>query len=100
MRHTSFSLTVMVAATVALGAPLRAQTPEVIFCEIPASPKSVIPGAVDSGGSPTTTNFKAIEDFSVSPDGSAWMIKGRNQLGSNDETTLVLGAGTTGLMFA
>jgi hypothetical protein len=46
------------------------------------------------------TNFKALEDFRVSHDGEAWVLKGRSQLGSELETCLLLGAGLTGDMFA
>jgi hypothetical protein len=78
-----------------------AQDLEVVYCEIPSSPKSSVPGALDEiTGLPEATNFRAIEDLFLSPGGTAWMIKGRTQQGSNEENILLLGAGTGGTMFS
>ena len=77
-----------------------AQTPEVIFTEIVSSSTSDIPGALDLSGLPVATKWRAMEDLRLSHDGSQWMLKGRTQLGSDLETILVLGSGTTGTMFA
>ena len=73
---------------------------EVIYCEIPTDPRSTVPGAQDAGGNPVVTKFKALEDFRVSHDGDAWILKGRSQLGSELEACLLLGSGLTGDMFA
>lgn len=73
---------------------------QVIYSEIDGHPTAQVPGALDAGGLPVATEFKAIEDFSVSYDGTAWMVKGRNELGANFEANLTLGAGSTGDMFA
>ena len=88
-------------ALVLLSAASRAQDLEVLFCEIPSSPKSVVPGALDDiTGLPEATNFRAIEDVILSPGGTAWLLKGRTQQGSNEENILLLGAGTSGTMFS
>jgi hypothetical protein len=73
---------------------------EVIYCEIPTDPRSTVPGAKDAGGNPVVTKFKALEDFRVSHDGEAWVLKGKSQLGSELENCLLLGSGLTGDMFA
>src|SRR5688572_11341445 len=91
---------VVLAALALAPATARAQQLEVIFCEIPTSPKSVVPGALDVGGLPEATNFKALEDFFVSPDGTTWMLKARTQQGADEENILLLGSGTGGTMFA
>ena len=71
---------------------------EVIFSEAPGHPTAQVPGAKDLAGNPATTEFKALETLSVSPDGSYWIVKGRNWLGSDLETMLLLGSGATGDM--
>jgi hypothetical protein len=88
-------------AAAALAPATAAQQLEVIYCEIPTSPKSVVPGALDDAtGLPEATNFRALEDLFVSPDGTRWMLKGRTQQGSNEENILIHGGGTSGSMFA
>lgn len=73
---------------------------QVIFSEVTGDPTAVVPGAVDLGGNPIVTEFKAIEDFFLSPDGSQWVLKGRNHGGSDIETMMLSGAGTSGAVFA
>jgi hypothetical protein len=73
---------------------------QVIFTEVPGDPTAVVPGAMDPNGDPATTEFKAMELFSISPDGSQWILKGRNYLGSDLETMLLLGSGASGSVFA
>lgn len=91
----------ILAAAIALSAVSSAQQLQVIFCEIPSSAKSVVPGALDNlTGLPEATNFRALEDLFVSPDGTRWMIKARTQQGSDEENIMLLGSGTTGAMFA
>ncbi len=72
---------------------------EVIYNKIPTSPKSVVPGAIDLNGDPAATNFRAIEDLFLSPDGTKWMLKGRTQLGSDLENIMILGGDTVGDRF-
>jgi hypothetical protein len=68
-----------------------AQQTEVLFCEIPTSPKSLVPGALDLAGAPAVTNFKSLEDLFVSADGSRWIVRGRTQQGTDLENIMVLG---------
>ena len=69
---------------------------DVIFCEIPTSSKSIVPGALDeTSGLPELTNFKSIEGLYLSPDGTQWMIKARTQQGNTEENILLRGGGTT-----
>jgi hypothetical protein len=77
------------------GAAARAspQQVEVIFCEIPTSPKSVVPGALDLNAQPEVTNFKSMEDLFVSADGSVWIVRGRTQQGTDLENICVSGSG-------
>ncbi|NUP95324.1 MAG: hypothetical protein HUU28_04090 [Planctomycetaceae bacterium] len=94
------SMNILVAAAL-FCAPASAQSLQVIYCEIPASPKSVVPGALETTtGLPEATNFRALEDLFVSPDGSRWMIKARTQQGSDEENIMLLGSGLSGTMFA
>jgi len=86
-------------AASALTATASAQTLEVVFCEIPSSAKSVVPGALNLAGAPTATNFRSIETFVLSPDASTWVLSGRTQQGSLEEIILLKGGGTSGTMF-
>lgn len=95
-------LTAALATSIALGATATALAAdiEVIYTKIPTHPSSIVPGALDLNGDPAETRFRAFEDLIGSPDGSQWLIKGRNQLGSDLETMLLLGSGTTGAVHA
>jgi len=73
---------------------------EVLYTKISTSPTSLVPGAKDLAGVPVVTNFRAMELLRVSPDGNHWVLKSRNQLGSDLETQLVYGTGNTRLMLA
>lgn len=73
---------------------------EVVFSEAPGHPTSIVPGAVDLAGEPIEVAFKAMEILSVSPDGSQWILKGRNHGASDIDTMLLLGSGTTGSVMA
>ena len=73
---------------------------EVLYCEIPTDLRSTVPGAKDASGDPVVTKFKALEDFRLSHDGDAWILKGRSQLGSELEACLLIGSGLIGDMFA
>ncbi|MCW5754510.1 MAG: hypothetical protein KIT24_07380 [Phycisphaeraceae bacterium] len=88
------------AAALALSAGAAADTITVIYTKIPGHPTSVIPGTVDLNGDPVSTNWRALEDIAVSPDGTQWVIKGRTQLGTPLETILVYGSGNSGTMYA
>jgi hypothetical protein len=100
-RTTVFRNGVLAAVSVLLLlSAARAAEIEVIFTEVPGHPTAVVPGAMDLNGDPVFTEFKALEDLSVSPDGSQWILKGRNWLGDQLETMLLIGSGTTGAVFA
>lgn len=77
-----------------------AQDIEVLYTKIDASPTSDIPGTLDLSGLPMPSKWRALEDFTVSHDGSEWVLKGRTRLGSDLETILVRGFGDTGTQFA
>jgi len=97
---TKLSLGTMAAISLLGGAAAAASTIEVIFSKKAGHPTAVIPGSVDLAGNPAASDWRALEDFSVSPDGRRWMVKGRTQLGSDLETIMVLGSGSSGTMFA
>lgn len=88
------------AGIIAISAAALAGEIEVIFTEVPGHPTAQVPGAKDLGGNPVSTEFKAMELFSVSPDGSEWVLKARNWLGSDLESMLLKGSGTSGSVFA
>jgi len=69
---------------------------EVIYSKAAGHPTANIPGTLDVNGDPAASDWRAIEDFAVGPNGRQWMVKGRTQLGSDAETILVLGAGGDG----
>jgi hypothetical protein len=88
------SMNILVAAAL-FCAPASAQSLQVIYCEIPSSPKSVVPGALETTtGLPEATNFRALEDLFVSPDGTRWMIKARTQQGTDRRTSCSSGPAT------
>jgi hypothetical protein len=89
-----------VAGALAAAAVVSAAEIEVIYSEKPGHPTAVVPGALDANGDPVFTEFKALEVLSMSPDGTQWILKGRNWLGSDLETMLLRGSGTEGAVFA
>lgn len=86
-------------AAAALCSAASAQTLEVVYCEIPASAKSVVPGALNLAGAPVVTNFRSIETFVLSPDASTWVLSARTQQGNLEEIILLKGSGVSGTMF-
>ncbi len=94
------SMFVANAAVLALTAGAAADTITVIYTKIAGHPTANIPGTVDLNGDPAASDWRALEDLAVSPDGTQWVIKGRTQLGSDLETILVYGSGNTGSMYA
>jgi hypothetical protein len=73
---------------------------EVIYSKKAGHPTANIPGTLDLSGQPVMSDWRAIEDFSVSPSGHRWMLKGRTQLGSDLETIMLLGRAVAGDAFA
>ena len=72
---------------------------EVLYSEVVASGTSLVPGALDAGGSPAVARFIALEDLHVSHDGGEWVVKGRTDQGSATDSILLRGGGATGTMF-
>lgn len=72
----------------------------IIYSEIIGHPTAVVPGARDLSGVPVVTEWKTLEDMAVSPDGSAWMVKGRSKDGTSLEIAMVQGSGLVGDMLA
>ncbi|MFM9958414.1 MAG: hypothetical protein ACKVZJ_10075 [Phycisphaerales bacterium] len=96
---------VSAAGAACIAAPALAGTPvvvdrDIIYTKIATSPTSVVPGALDLAGLPAATNFRALEDLIMSPDGSLWLLKARTQQGADSETILMMGSGLTGSAFA
>ncbi|MBK8913055.1 MAG: hypothetical protein IPM64_00395 [Phycisphaerales bacterium] len=87
-------------ALTAVSAASAALPYKVIVSEIPGHPSSVAPGATDLLGNPMFTEFKALEDLAVAPDGKKWLLKARTNAGSDLETYLVLGENLTYGYFA
>ncbi len=93
--NTAMGRGALVALVASAGGVARGDI-DVIYTKIPASSTSVVPGALDLAGAPVATNFRAFEDIRVSPDGTRWIMRGRTQLGSDLETTVLEGSGLTG----
>lgn len=93
MTHSKTRLAPLAALAFAItgSTPGHAQGIEVLYTKIDASPTSNTPWTLDLMGQSSPSKFRALEDFSVSHDGSTWVLKGRNRLGSDLETMLVLG---------
>ncbi len=87
------SLAACAGAALACSTALAGGPVEVIYTKIVSHPSSVVPDARDLSGDPATTNWRALEDIILSPDGSRWILKGRTQLGSDLENIMLLGAG-------
>lgn len=64
---------------------------EVIYTKKAGDPKAQVSGQKDLAGDPIATEWKAMEDLVVSYDGRDWVLKGRNQLGTDLETLIELG---------
>ncbi|NUQ68198.1 MAG: hypothetical protein HUU18_07970 [Phycisphaerales bacterium] len=101
MKKNVASLAALVAvAGLGVSYHAAAQSIEVIYTKIPGHPTAVVPGALDLSSQPMFTEWRAFEDMTVSPDGSKWVLKSRSQAGSDLETILIMGSGTSGTMFA
>lgn len=69
----------------------NAQNIEVLYSKIDASATSDTPWTLDLTGSPAPSKFRSIDDFTISHDGSTWVLKCTNRLGSDLANMLVLG---------
>ncbi len=72
----------------------------IIYSEIDGHPTAIVPGARDAVGDPVVTEWKSIDEFSVSPDGSMWAVGGFNELVDALNDSKVLGSGLVGDTFA
>lgn len=73
---------------------------EVIYSKIGGHPTAIVPGAVDTAGTPVVTEFRAFEQLVGSPDGTNWALRGRTQQGTASETMMMMGQGNAGLVVA
>ncbi len=69
---------------------------KVIYSEIATSSTSSVPGALDAGGNPVAAQFAAMFDLVVNHDGSQWVLRCTNNLGTTLDNMLILGSGNTG----
>lgn len=99
-RWVGFGAAVGVALVMSGGVRSSADEIQVIFSEVTGHPTATVPGALDLAGMPLATEFKAMEDFVVSPDGTQWLLKARNTAGSDLETMMLLGGGVSGTILA
>lgn len=84
----------MLTAT-AFAGPIPADF-EVIYTKKTGHAKAQVPGQKDLAGDPIASEWRALEDLIVSYDGKHWILKGRNQLGSDLETNQTLGSDLVG----
>ncbi len=89
----------LVAIAGLTGAAAAAGPVEVIYTKKAGDPKAVVPGAVDLSGNPETVEWKAMEGFVLSPDGTRWILRARTTATEDHDTGIVLGSGTGGAMF-
>ncbi len=71
---------------------------EVIFTKKAGDPKAVVPGAVNLAGQAEVVEWKAMEGFVLSPDGTTWILRARTNTTDDHDTGIVLGSGMTGSM--
>jgi len=74
--------------------------PNVIYSEVAAAPSGSVPGALGAGAVPVATNWLAIEEVVVRPDGGQWIVKGRTTQATTNDSILMIGSGLSGTMFA
>jgi len=79
------------AALLLATSPVTAQDIEVLYTKIDASTTSDTPWTLDLGGASAPSKFRSIDDFTVSHDGSTWVLKCTNRLGDDLRNMLVLG---------
>ncbi len=62
-----------------------------MYSKITADPTSNTPWTLDASGSVTPSKWRRILDFTISPDGSQWVVRGESELDSLLREMLVLG---------
>lgn len=93
-RMKSTVQTTLIALTTATA--FAAGGAKVIYSEIATSSTSSVPGALDAGGNPVAAQFAAMFDLVVNHDGSQWVLRSTNNLGTTLDNMLILGSGNTG----
>ncbi len=73
---------------------------EAIYTEIVSSSTSIVPGALAPGGAPIEARFSSILNFTFSPDGSRWLLKGDTDQPTTEDNYLMLGSGNAGTVYA
>ncbi len=74
---------------------------DVIYSEITGDPTALVPtGVVDLVGNPAVTEWDSISTFSVSPDGTTWLVDGSSDLDSTIDDVLVINSGMSAMTFA
>ncbi|MBL8761521.1 MAG: hypothetical protein JNL50_09485 [Phycisphaerae bacterium] len=91
MRCSNTGSAAAVALLVACAGSARAQLATAVFTKHPNHPTSVVPGARDLAGQLVFTRFRSIDSFSLSPDGSTWVMGGLTQQGADQESILIVG---------
>lgn len=81
-------IAISAGAVISLAATVLAAPFEVIHCAKSGHPKALMPGAVDLNGDPETTERRALEDLSVTPDGSRWFSKSRSAAAEDHDSGL------------
>jgi hypothetical protein len=71
---------------------------DVIFSRAATSPTATVPGALDAGGNPVSTQWATMLEFWLSPDGTKWMVRGTTTQPSTESSIMVAGSGLTGTM--
>lgn len=88
-----------VAVMGVVGGVANAVGPNVIYSEVATAPSGTVPGALGPGAVPVSTNWLAIEEVVVRPDGGQWIVKGRTTQATTNDSILMIGSGLSGTMF-
>jgi len=88
------TLILSAAAAGACTALATAQTPRVIFSEIPGDPTSLVP---EGAGVPAGTRFDSFDRPYRSPDGTQWILSASTDLDLSEDEVIILGTGTSGV---
>ncbi len=88
-----------VAVMGVVGGVANAVGPNVIYSEVATAPSGSVPGALGPGAVPVSTNWLAIEEVVVRPDGGQWIVKGRTTQATTNDSILMIGSGLSGTMF-
>ena len=90
-RTAILRLSPLATAFLLVGPTASAQNIEVLYSKIDSSPTSDTPWTLDLSGASAPSKWRSIDDFTVSHDGSTWVLKGMNRLTSDESNMLVMG---------